>query len=286
MALGADPSPPDMQQICNDLYVNTQSDPSKWQAEVINASSVDSESTAVPGTEQNINFRPDTSSTFVYAGFVKADDPLTRTGGSVNMWGQSVFSQKIWDNTLYDVQMDFTHTVTFYWTCHVSEYVTTVTHVGGGGDNPNGNNNGGNLQDEHGNLNGNQGCGNGNGGPVDPSQCGGHDVTTSEWVFRQDYPQQQDGGTVDDGYQTTATDQQLAGHVEGVNYTEYGDYRPAGVRSLACINPGKKGGTWTKKNNYTGVNCNTTYFNSATTAYGTTFDTITGTLPSASLPSL
>ena len=65
-----------------------------------------------------------------------------------------------------------------------------------------------------------------------------------------------------------------------MNYTVTGNFRPDGVRALACINPGKKGGTWTPKNGYTGSNCNTTYFTSAITAYGTTFDPVT----SASLP--
>jgi hypothetical protein len=32
---------------------------------------------------------------------------------------------------------------------------------------------------------------------------------------------------------------------------------------VVCISPGKKGGTWTTQNGYTGTKCNTTYFNTA-----------------------
>jgi hypothetical protein len=291
-AHATNPTAADELAVCNALYVDNQTDPSKWRATVTNEVVTDGASTQVEGSERNINYRPDTTSTFVYAGFLYATDPLTRTGGSVNMWGQSVFSQKIWDNTLFDIEADFTHTVTYSWTCHVEEYVTTTTGGGeGGGSGDNGNNNGNNEQNG-GNGNGNNGCGNGDGGPNpdgnpnNPPGCNGG-TTTSEWTFRADYSDNsQAGDDVDEGYSTIATDQQQAGHVDSVNYTETGLYTPPGVRTLACINPGKKGGTWTKKNGYTGANCTTTYFNTATTAYGTTFDTITGTLPSASLPSL
>lgn len=287
----ADPGAPtmaDMQAYCDNTYVATHSDPTVWKAEVTSATATPTAVLPVPGTETQVNYRPDFNSTFSYANFLRVDDPLTRTGGSVNMWGQSVFGAKIYDNTLYDVQMRFAHDVTYTWTCHVSEYVTTVTHVGGndgGGSGNNGQNNGLNEQDG-GNGNGNNGCGNGNSGPNGTNDnCGGHDVTHSEWVFRADYATgtQTDTG-IDDGTDITATNQQLAGQVAGVDYTVLGEFKPAGVRTLACINPGKKGGTWTAKNGYTGANCTTTYFNTAVTAYGTTFDTITGTLPSASLP--
>lgn len=255
------------------------------------------------------------------------------------MWGQTVFSQKIWDNTLYDVEADFMHTVTFHWTCDVDESVNqpvwvedppsgnacgnsngnnnggnlqeggngegnngcgngnggpTGTGTGGGagtgGSGNNGNNNGGNLQ-TGGNGEGNNGCGNGNGGPTGTNEnCGGNAGPTGHyedhwvWVDSNEFPEELAGDNVDEGYSTIQSNVQQLGHVDGVNYTETGEFKPAGVRTLACINPGKKGGTWTKKNGYTGVNCNTTYFNTAVTAYGTTFDTITGTLPSASLP--
>lgn len=172
----ADPNAPtlaQMQAICDTNYVNTQEDPSVWRSSVVDPSSQATTPTAVTGTERNVNYRPDTGSTFSYAGFTNTTNPLTRTGGSPNMWGQMVFSQKVWDNTLYDVEMRFAHDVTYTWTCRVEENVHTVVHHpgnGGGGnggqctDNPNGNNNGGNLQ-TGGNGGGNSGCGNGNGGP-------------------------------------------------------------------------------------------------------------------------
>lgn len=330
----------------------------------------------VTGDTHNIGFRPDTTSSFVYAQFLRADDPLTRTGGSVNMWGQSVFGQKIWDNTLYDVETRFEHTVTYAWACNYENYqvvdhewewdnpdnldlsgctqpafptagtctvtveseephslgLITVPGLNGGGGSggaaSGGSTGGSNPHDVDGaDLgDGDSGCGlsstgtntdphpgssdqtcpdqggggstdncgvSGTGSPGNPDcnkdnepetvEVTGHWNAISDWVANGSASTSVTH-TIDDGYYTTETDLQQPGHVEGVNYTETGQYTPAGVRSLACINPGKKGGTWTPKNNYSGVNCNTTYFNSAVTAYGTTFDTITGVLPSASLP--
>jgi hypothetical protein len=218
---------------CNGNYVWNQVDPTSWRATVFGEYRVDGPSTQVLGSERNVNYRPDTGSTFIYSG-LRAADPLTRTGGSVNMWGQTAFSQKTWDNTLYDSEARFEHTVIVYWSCHIEEYV----------------------------------------------------ATTSEWTFRFDgnYFMQGSEDNVDEGYSSIATDQQQAGHVQGVNYTETGTFSPNGVRTLACVNPGKKGGTWTRMNNYTGASCVTTYFNTAQTAYGYTFDTVGGTLPSTSLP--
>jgi hypothetical protein len=291
-AIAANPTLADMQLVCDDAYVNNQADPSLWRASVVNVTTENGATTQVEGSERNINYRADTGSTFAYAGFLKADNPLSRNGGSPNMWGQAVFGQKIFDNTLYDVEADFTHTVTYHWACHVEEYVTTTTHVGGGngggdgvGSGNNGNNNGNNQQDG-GNGNGNNGCGNGNGGPNGTNQnCGGggHDVTTSEWTNAMDYSDNaQAGDDVDEGYSTIASNVQQGGHVDGVNYTETGYYTPANVRALACISPGKKGGTWTPKNNYTGGGCSTITFNAAPTLAGTTFDSP----PTNSLPAL
>ncbi len=284
-AQAANPTTVEMQLVCDDLYVNNQEDPSKWRATVTNVYSEDGPTTLVEGSERDVNFRPDTGGTFSYAGFVGAANPLSRTGGSPNMWGQAVFSQKIWDNTLYDSEADFTHTVTYHWSCHVENYVTTTVHVGGGGEGQgngnNGNNNGNNLQ-TGGNGDGNNGCGNGNGGPNGTNEnCGGHDVTTSEWTNAEDYSDNsQAGDDVDEGYSTTASNQSLGGQVDGVNYTETGTYTPNGIRALACISPGKKGGSWTAKNGYTGGGCSTTTFNAAPTLAGTTFDSP----PTNSLP--
>ena len=206
-AQAANPTLADAQQVCNDLYVNTQADPSKWRAEVVDFHSESGPSTQVAGSERNINYRPDTGSTFAYAGFTDTRAPLSRTGGSPNMWGLMNFSQKIWDNTLYDTEADFTHTVTYYWTCHVEQSVNHPEWVegtpGNGGQCPetgngniqtggngNGNNgcgngngggtgtgpgnNNGNNQQNGGNGNGNNGCGNGNGGPDGTNEnCGG-----------------------------------------------------------------------------------------------------------------
>jgi hypothetical protein len=179
----ADPTPPDEQGICDTNYVNSQSDPSVWQATVTNAGSTATDPAPIAGTEQNVNFAPDTSSTFSYAGFTNTTNPLTRTGGSPNMWGQMVFNDKIWDNTLYDVQMNFSHDVTYNWTCHVSQYVDHPEFVpdppappppsnsgGNGGTCENSGNGGGNSQNNNnnqqngGNGGGNNGCGDGNGG--------------------------------------------------------------------------------------------------------------------------
>lgn len=278
------PTTADMQLVCDGLYVNSHEDPSKWRTTVTNADFENGPSTQVEGSERNINYRPDVTSSFVYANFLRAEDPLTRTGGSVNMWGQSVFGSKIWDNTLYDVEADFYHTVTFTWTCHVQELVTTTTgNPGQGSGNPGLGDCIGNPSD--GEIDG-EGPGQGASHANENSACG-TGSTTETWTDRGDYSDNSaQGDDIAEAPQIIETALQQLGHVDGVNYTESGTYRPEGVRTLACINPGKKGGSWTPKNNYAGSNCNTTYFNTAMTAYGYDFGGGTGVLPSASLPSL
>lgn len=326
----SDPNAPtlaEMQAICDANYVSSQDDPTLWRASVTNAASQPTTPAPVAGTERNINHRPDTGSSFSYAGFTHTTNPLTRTGGSPNMWGQMVFNQKVWDNTLYDVEMQFSHDVAYTWTCFVEENVaTTIHHPGDSGGCPttNGNNNGGNLQaggngagnqgcgngnggpattsasngnggnnnggnlQTGGNGDGNQGCGNGNGGPAGTNEnCGnsgspGWDEIVWTWVYRADFDEDQTNTGIDDGYDTTAENLQLAGHVVGVDYVVPGVYAPDGYRLLSCISPGKRGGAWTAKSWYTGGQCSTTTFNAAPTALGTTFDAP----PTNSLPAL
>ncbi|MGE5562176.1 MAG: hypothetical protein ACM3ZV_02585 [Bacillota bacterium] len=278
----ADAAAPDEQQICDDLYVNTQADPTVWRATVINDTAVATDPAPEQGTEENVNFRPDDSAgaSFSYAGFTNTTNPLYRIGGSPNMWGQMVFNDKVWDNTLYDVQMQFNHTVTYNFTCHVEENVTTTTHVGG---NPN-------PSPGH-DPKENEGCAGDNGGSNnDPTAgnsdhvCGdgGHDVTTTTWTFRADYPQDPIVNTVEDGPDITQSGLQQAGHVEGVNYDNFGTYTPYGYILLSCISPNKKGASWTAKSYYTGGQCSTTTFNSATTILGHQFDSP----PTNSVPGL
>ena len=275
------PTAADMQQYCDDTYVATQTDPTVWKATVRDAASQATTPVMVAGTERSINFRADTGSTFTYAGYLRTEDPLTRTGGSPNMWGQTVFSQKIWDNTLYDVEMQFTHDVTYTWTCDLEEYVTTTRTVGGGNGNGNSSENGqgncvgdpsdGVREDGNGpgrgaqNSNENSACNGGN---------DGHVVTTSKWEDRPDETASVTNLGIDDGYDTTATGLTQAGQVAGVNYTELGTYRPTGVRTLACISPGRKGGSWTAKAGYDGGLCSTATFLAAPTVEGREFDPI------------
>lgn len=290
----ADSSPvteSDMQAYCNVNYVTNSS----LERSSVTGASVDADASTPTGQTQNINARADTTSSFVYAQFLYAANPLTRTGGSVNMWGQSVFGQKIWDNTLYDVQTRFEHNVRYNWTCQVDHWQKVGSHTTPGTP-PDG---------YYTNPGTEPSQGGGSCQGINPSNphwgedigaciwhqtapgTEGSTVDDYDWVSFGDFAATEvTHGQINDGYYTTDTDVQQLGHVSGVNYTETGTFAPPGVRTLACINPGKKGGTWTVKNGYTGGNCNTTYFNTATTAYGFTFDTVNGVLPSASLPAL
>ncbi|QNM81994.1 hypothetical protein H8M03_08090 [Sphingomonas sabuli] len=233
------PTADQMQAICDANYVAPQEDPTVWRASVINAASEATTPTAVAGTERNINYRPDVNGTFTYAGFVKTIDPLSRTGGSPNMWGQMVFSQKVLDNTLYDVEMRFQHNVTYTWTCQVEENVASIVHHPGNNGqcgNTNGNNNGGNLQ-TGGNGQGNNGCGNGNGGPTSTSTTEGDGT----------------GGSGNSG-NNNGENLQTGGNGEGNNGCGNGNGGPTGANEN-CGGGGNPGWdetvwTWTHRADY------------------------------------
>lgn len=283
----------DMQSYCDGQYVT---DSSKQRTNVTGDSAVADSSTPT-GDTQNINYRPDTTSSYVLSQFLRPGDPLSRRGGSVNMWGNSLFGQKTWDNTLYDTQTRYEHYVRYNWTCHVDHWQVVGSHPETTpGTPPQG------YYTNPGTIPSN-GQGSCQGvGPDNPhwgtsfGACVWHQTapgTPETTVMVDDYDWASFGdfaaaevthGPISDGYYTTETDIQQSGHVDSVNYTETGEFLAEGVYTLACINPGKKGGTWTPKNGYTGGNCNTVYFNAAPTSFGTTFDTINGVLPSASLP--
>ncbi|HVM23118.1 MAG TPA: hypothetical protein VM308_07465, partial [Sphingomicrobium sp.] len=132
-----------------------------------------------------------------------------------------------------------------------------------------------------GNGQGNNGCGLGNGGPNGTNEncggngggSGGHWEDNYTWDFVADEPESQTNSDIDDGYETTAFNQQLVGQVANVNYLRSNGPVTSDARILSCISPGSKGGAWKPKAYYIGTTpCSTTAFNNAPTLSGRTFD--------------
>ena len=169
--LGIDANAPDEQKVCDDTYVNTQTDPTVWQAIVVNASAVATTPGPVSNTDVPFNYQADTTNptAWSYVGFLGTSGTLTRNGGSPNLWAYATFDHSEWNNTLYDVQTSFSHNVTYTWTCRVNHYVDHPTFTP---DPPSGDktcpvNPGQGTPPPGGNGNGNEGCGLGNGGSID-----------------------------------------------------------------------------------------------------------------------
>jgi len=267
------PSASDKLAVCQQYVLD-----SNYSVIVNNENDVTNDSGPVAGSEHDVNPRADTSGAFDYAGFTRAADPLVRHGGSPNMWGQAGFTQKVFRNSLVDVETNYAHTITYNWNCKVTQRVTEFVPA----DHP-GNNNGDNEQDG-GNLDLNNGCGNGNGGPAPttpPPGCGPKEIVTL-YIFN--HPQSVEGDPIADAPQITATGVSRAGHVTGVPESDYivtGIFAPTGAQTLACISPsngstvkGNPGG-WRAVNGYVGGHCNTATFNAAATVNGQVFDPIT-----------
>ncbi|HVM23117.1 MAG TPA: hypothetical protein VM308_07460 [Sphingomicrobium sp.] len=304
------PNHADMQAICDAKYVDTQSDPSVWRAKVRDASSTATTPTAVEGSEEEVNHRADTSdpNAWSYVGFLGSGGQLSRTGGSPNLWAFATFDHSEWDNTLYDVQMNFTHDVTYTWTCEVEERVANENNGGngggnqgcgaggeavqdeitvgggnhtcgsngqGGGNGQSGGNGQGGGPGDGGNGQGNNGCGLGNGGSNGTNEnCGGNGGNNGgRWEYRASYDEELTNEDIDDGTDITETGVFLAGHVEGVDYLKDTGPLYTNVRILSCISPGSKGGAWKPKAYYQGPTaCSTTAFNQAPTLSGRSFD--------------
>jgi hypothetical protein len=223
-------------------------------------------------------------------------DPY-RIGGSVNMFGDQVATQKNWSGSEYDFTADYNTVTTFSYACNVSEltehYVAPTgdhgspvqgyfaprddndgMHQGQGGGDHAGDNGGGNegdhtnacnMYNDHGPTWSQWGEDQGNCMFVVTAPAVPDTYVEGYWVNdgTVDHPELTTTHTVDQ----TDTDYDVAGHeVNGGPWSQQGSWFAAQV--VICISPGKKGGTWTTQNGYTGSKCTTTYFNEGHWSHG------------------
>jgi len=307
-----DAGAPDEQGLCEAAYGDET-----HQVTVIDANSTATAPSPIAGTE-SYTYRADVGGAWSYVGFLGTSGQLSRNGGSPNLWALATFDHTEWNDTRYDVQMDFSHDVTYNWTCHVLKQVDNPTFVpdppqnnGGGGNQgcgaggegtqdevtvgnghhtcgDSGNSGGGNSA-----ANGDNGCGAGGEGTQDDVYAGNSDhvcrdgnpgtiVHHYSYVFDADYAGQTQTNTgIADGSDYTVTNALQSGHVAGPDYLKDAGPITSNVRILSCISPGSKGGTWKPKDYYHGtLACSTVNFNAAPTLAGRMFDGP----PTASLP--
>lgn len=141
-----DTNAPDEQGLCETQYVT---DADNQRVTVIDATAVPTTPAPITGTE-SYTYRPDVGGGWSYVGFLGTSGTFSRNGGSPNLWAWATFDHTEWNDTRYDVQMQFQHDVTYTWTCHSEKRVDNPTFVP---DPPANNGNSG------GNSGGNQGCG-------------------------------------------------------------------------------------------------------------------------------
>jgi hypothetical protein len=207
-----------------------------------------------------------------YSNLSIAGDPY-RIGGSVNMFGDQVATQKNWSGSEYDFTADYDTVTTFSYACNVSQLTEHYVEPTG----------------EHGSPAEGYYTNNGT-NPSGQGSCQGLSPANPHWgthlgncIWHETAPAVEDtyveGYWVDDGVvdhpelttthtvDQTDTDYGVAGHeANGGPWSQQGSWFAAQV--AVCISPGKKGGTWTNQNGYLGTKCTTTYFNEGHWSHG------------------
>jgi hypothetical protein len=251
-----------------------------FSTEVVETGSVDGAPTEVSGTRVETPGSRFGTGAATYSGISIAGNPY-RTGGSVNMFGDQVATQKNWANSEFDFTAQYATVTTFSYECHVTQQTETyhpAVHIPGHGVlgyyivDP----------DSHGNEEAAQrSCDAFNAqAPVAPDYTapGFWGVSPhGNCVFVQTSPAVD---PVDEAEYWTPnapinrTDLLTAHTVDETNtaagtghetnggpFTQTGSWFVAKV--VVCISPTKLPGTWRTQNGYTGTKCNTTYFNTA-----------------------
>lgn len=191
-------------------------------------------------------------------------DPY-RVGGSVNMFGTQEAVGGSYSASSYDFQNDFTTTFAHAFTCDISVQVYHAAYVIPGHPVQGYyTNNGTNPSVTQGSCQGLS--------PANPHW--GEDIGNCIWqetgpaVDDQDVPESWDDATYVDNEAGTAvnqdqTDSLLAHEDAGEGFSTSETLIIGQV--VVCISPGKKGGTWTTQNGYTGSKCTTTWYNGGAT---------------------
>lgn len=233
------------------------------------------------GTESNRSIDLDTregAGTFTPAHLEILGDPY-RIGGSVNMFGIQQTVGGHYSNSSYDFTADFTTTYAHPYTCDISKetYHAAVFHPAVHHD-----------QIGHWNVSpdfrGNEEQMTQNCNAFNTSLPGGpnnhnSDTNQANCVYTVDTPASDDPAYTDPA---TWDEPVLVGNVAGGSFDQTQTDNLSGHESfgagfdtsetliigqtVVCISPIKKGGTWTKKNGYTGAKCTTAWY-SGTSPY-------------------
>jgi hypothetical protein len=202
-----------------------------------------------------------------------------RHGGSVNLFALSGYPGITYDGSFVDQNVDRVQTDTYNFTCQLQHYEIVGSHTtttpGDPAIAPNGwYTNPGHPTWESEQMNTTI-CANGDGHPYGtsygqcvfhpgPYQPAGPDIVTTVYDYGYANSGEATSNSLTDGpyYVDTVV---YATHVSStVDVTETNNAPYFAGDGVVCINPGKKGGTWTAKTGWTHPEqCNTTYFNTA-----------------------
>jgi hypothetical protein len=251
-----------------------------FSTEVVETGSADGTPTEVAGTRVETPGSRFGTGTATYSGLSIAGNPY-RTGGSVNMFGDQVATQKNWANSEYDFTAQYATVTTFSYECHVTQQTETYHPavfipghpvLGRYVVDPDAN---GNEEAKQ------QSCNAANAlaptAPLWTAPGFWGDSPHANCIFVQtaeatDDVNEPEYWTLDNP--TDRPDLNSAHSLDETNYADdngheanAGPWTQSGSwfvgKVVVCISPTKLPGTWRTQNGYAGTKCNTTYFNTA-----------------------
>jgi hypothetical protein len=251
-----------------------------FTTEVVETGSVDGMPTEVPGSRAETPGTRFGTGSATYSGLSIAGNPY-RTGGSVNMFGDQVATQKNWSNSEYDFTAQYATVTTFSYECHVTQQTETyhpAVHIPGHPVlgyyvvDPDANGNEEAAQNSCNAFNAQA--------PVAPLWtapgywgASPHGncvfVQTAEATDDVDEPEYWTlNAPIDRSDLTTMHSLQETNYATGNGHeANAGPWTQAGswfvAKVVVCISPTKLPGTWRTQNGYVGTKCNTAYFNTA-----------------------
>jgi hypothetical protein len=250
-----------------------------FTTEVDVTSTLEGTPTEVPGTRVESPGSRFGTGTVTYSGTSIVGDPF-RTGGSVNLFGDQVATQKNWSNSEYDFNADFATVTTYAYSCIVTQQTETYHpavpptpiqgyYVNCDFGNGQGNDNSGVCEDGS-QPQGSCAAHNAQGSSfprwgTDTEQCKfikTADATLgSDAYWELDTPTARPDLTTLHTIDETNTASAMGHEVNGGPFTQIGNWLAGKV--VVCNSPTRLPGVWRAQNGYSGAKCTTAYFNIA-----------------------
>jgi hypothetical protein len=250
-----------------------------FTTEVDVTGSVDGPPTEVAGTRVEIAGTRFGTGTATYSGISIAGNPF-RTGGSVNLFGDQVATQKNWSSSEYDFKADFATVTTYSYNCLVTQQ--TETFHPAVPPSP--------VQGYYINCDFGNGQGNDNSGTCDDvgqpqGSCAAHNMQGpsfprwgtnteqckfiktadanpgSDAYWELDPPMDRPDLTTMHSISETNVANAMGHEVNGGPFTQMGNWFVGKV--VVCNSPTRLPGIWRAQNGYSGLKCTTAYFNIA-----------------------